>query len=146
MNVFRGLTIIGSVALVLGLAGCSFSSAGAADTRQTGTPIGIDIPQFAEGPLVVAYDDGSVDVVTWGSASCPAEATSAKKSDGEFVAVFESRSEGNCTADMAATTHTFSADAVGSSVPQTARVVFPEWDDDRAVEIIRADARQGVTP
>lgn len=143
----RGLVFLGAFAVLIGLSGCTaVPSIGVADQRKPGAPEGVDIVPFTEGPAVIAYDDGSVDVVTWGSGSCPAEATSAEKDGLEFVVVFTTNSEGVCTADMAPTTHTFSAESVGSRVPETATVRFEEYDGEVVVEVIRTEERGGVSP
>jgi hypothetical protein len=143
----RGLVLLGAFAVLIGISGCAaVPSIGVADQRRPGVPEGVDIVPFMEGPAVVAYDDGSIDVVTWGSGSCPAEAASAEKDGVEFVVVFTTNSEGVCTADMAPTTHTFSAESVGSRVPETATVRFQEYDDEIVVDVIRAEERGGISP
>lgn len=147
MNVRRGLIGVGGVALLVGLAACSMvPSIGVADERRPGTPAGVEIAPFTEGPVVVAYDDGGVDVVTWGSSSCPAMATSVEKKDGEFIATFETPSEGPCTADMGPTTHVFTAASIGSTVPDTSRLIFSDFDDEQTVEVTRVSVRGAVVP
>lgn len=141
-----GLLLIGAMGALAVLSGCSaLPSIGVADERTTGQPVGVELEPYTEGPFVVAYDDGSVDVVTWGSSSCPAEATSAEQAGLEFVVVFAVHAEGPCTADSAPTTHTFTAESIGATVPKTARLLFPE-SDEIVVETIRADERKGVSP
>ncbi|MFK3679169.1 hypothetical protein ACI2IP_15700 [Microbacterium sp. NPDC090218] len=142
----RGLIVVAVLVVVAGVSGCSaLRTPGAADERRPGTPVGVDLEPYSEGPFVVAYDDGSVDVVTMGSSSCPAEATSAEQEDLEFVVAFKVEAEGPCTADSAPTTHTFTAASIGSTVPTTARLLF-QGSDELVVEVIRAEDRKGVSP
>ncbi|UNK71370.1 hypothetical protein [Microbacterium sp. H1-D42] len=76
-------------------------------------------------------------VVTYGSGSCPATATAIENDGSLLVIVFEVDAAGPCTADMAPTTHSFSAEHVGEVIPDKAVVVFPEINEEHVVDIIR---------
>ncbi len=117
------------------LASCS--STGIAESRESGLPEGLHLDEPTEGPIVVAYDDGRVDVVTQGSSSCPPTATAIEIEDDELLITFELSKNEVCTADISPATHTFSADTVGGDVPNMARVIFPEADEEVAVHVIR---------
>ncbi|MDQ1084513.1 MULTISPECIES: hypothetical protein [Microbacterium] len=123
------------VALAVVLTACSDD--GVADSRTPGVPTGIPVDGLDLEPAVHLQSDGSIAVVTWGSSSCPPTAT-AFDNDGESLVVsFSASSNDVCTADLAATTHIFSADRVGDTVPLEATVSFPEFDDTQVVEITR---------
>ncbi|MCJ1707063.1 hypothetical protein [Microbacterium sp. VKM Ac-2923] len=115
----------------------SCSDAGAADSRTPGMPTGIPATGMDFEPVVHLQSDGSVAVVTWGSSSCPATATTFDNDGDSLVVVFSTSSQGVCTADIAATTHTFSADRVGDAVPLEATISFPEFDETHVVQITR---------
>jgi hypothetical protein len=125
---------VAAVAVVLALASCS--SPGAAERRESGIPEGVDLPA-GEGPHVIALPDGRVQVVTFGSSSCPPTATSLSNDGNELVVSFDIAMGGNCTADINPTTHTFSADDVGSKVPEEATVRFPQLEEEVVVEVLR---------
>lgn len=139
----RAFSVTGVIALSFGLVGCAAgNSIGVADARTGGLPKDFDASTaagglaFAEGPAVLAYADGSVDVITWGSGSCPPRATSATKDGTEFLVSFESASQGPCTADMAPTTHSFEAGSIGSVVPEVARISYPDFDEEHVLDVI----------
>jgi hypothetical protein len=144
MNTSRARALVGAIALSFLLAGCGGTpSIGVADERTGGVPesfeaatAGNDELGFLEGPVVLAYSDGSVDVVTWGSGSCPPRATSAAKEGTEFLVSFEDDAQGACTADLAPTTHSFEASSVGSAVPEVARITFPAYDEEHVVDVL----------
>ncbi|KJQ52555.1 hypothetical protein [Microbacterium sp. SA39] len=143
----RMRAIVGAISLSIVLSGCAgVPSIGVADERTGGVPesfesatAGNDEPGFLEGPIVLAYADGGVDVITWGSGSCPPRATSAAKEGTEFVVSFEHDAQGACTADMAPTTHSFTASSVGSAVPEVARISFPAYDEEHVVDVIAVE-------
>lgn len=108
-----------------------------ADGRERGVPDGVELEPFSTGPAAIAREDGSVQVVTWGSGSCPPTAT-AFENDGRTLEIaFATDTAGPCSADRAPTTHTFSADTVGGSVPDVVRLVFPEFGEEQLVDVIR---------
>jgi hypothetical protein len=115
----------------------SCSSAGVGDKRETGIPDGLKLDEPTEGPIVIAHQDGSVDVVTQGSSSCPPTATAIEVDGDELLVTFEVSKNSVCTADIAPTTHSFAATTVGRNVPDTARLIFPEADEEVAVDVIR---------
>lgn len=115
----------------------SCSSTGIAESRESGVPEGLHLSEPTEGPIVVAYDDGRVDVVTQGSSSCPPTATAIEIEGDELLVSFELSKNEVCTADISPTTHTFSADSVGGDVPSKARVIFPEVDEEIEVDVRR---------
>lgn len=124
-----------AIALVGLLASCS--SLGVADAREAGVPEGVALPAMSTDPAVIAYKDGSAKVVTFGSGSCPATATSLENDGGVLYIEFTVDAEGPCTADITATTHTFSAQKVDGAVSNDARVLFPEFDEKYDVKVIR---------
>ncbi|MCM3614793.1 hypothetical protein M3672_10140 [Microbacterium enclense] len=75
--------------------------------------------------------------MTWGSSSCPPTASAFDNDGKSLVVSFSTSSNGVCTADFAATTHIFSAERVGDTVPVEATVSFPEFDDTQVVEVTR---------
>lgn len=131
----RYVAVSALVAFAAVLTACS--AAGVADSRTPGVPSGIPVDGLDLKPAVHLQADGSIAVVTWGSSSCPSKA-SAFDNDGESLVVsFSTSSNGVCTADLAATTHIFSAERVGDTVPVEATVTFPEFDDTQVVEVTR---------
>nr|WP_307329188.1 hypothetical protein [Microbacterium sp. SORGH_AS_1204] len=115
----------------------SCSDAGVADSRAPGVPTGIPVDGPGAEPAVHLQSDGSIAVVTWGSSSCPPTATAFDTTGESLVVSFSTSSNGVCTADLAATTHIFSADRVGDTVPLEATVSYPEFDETLVVEITR---------
>ncbi|MGW9113483.1 hypothetical protein [Microbacterium sp. NPDC055683] len=98
-----------------------------ADDVITGGPDGVALPvDTMGGPLAYAMDDGSVQIVTWGSSSCPPRATEFDN-DGSLLAVVFVRSSAEvCTADYAPTTHVFGEDTVGGAVPDEASITIED--------------------
>lgn len=82
-------------------------------------------------------DDGSVDVVTLGSGSCPPTASAIEIDDDQLVVTLEPSANDVCTADISPTTHSFSADKVGGRIPDTALIVFTDFDEPVHVDVIR---------
>jgi len=119
------------------LASCSsLDTPDVADERAGGVPGGWDSSFGGEELTVIAAEDGSVQVITWGSSSCAPTATSIEIDSTELVVTFEGPTSDPCSADMAPTTHTFSADTVGAVVPDIARVIFLGSDVEYVVEVI----------
>jgi ABC-type oligopeptide transport system substrate-binding subunit len=123
------------IAMTCLLASCS--SSGVADSRTQGVPDGVQLDALSESPAVVAYDDGSLDVVTLGSGSCPPRATGIEVNDDQIVVTFEPSTNDVCTADISPTTHSFSADKVGWEIPDKALIVFTDFDEPVEVDVIR---------
>ena len=131
----RYVAISALLAFAAILAACS--DAGVADSRTPGVPTGIPVDGLDLTPAVHLQSDGSIAVVTWGSSSCPPTATAFDNDGGSLVVSFSTSSQGVCTADLAATTHIFSVDRVGDTVPHQAAVSFPELGETKVVEITR---------
>ncbi len=135
MRTTRTFLAASLIAMTCLLASCS--SSGVADSRAQGVPDGVQLDAHAESPSVVAYDDGSVDVVTLGSGSCPPRATAIEVDDDQLVVTFEPSTNDVCTADISPTTHSFSAEKVGGEVPDTALIIFTDIDEQMEVDVIR---------
>jgi hypothetical protein len=120
--------LVALAAAVLLLAGCSGS---VARSSEPGIPDGLSIDQ-SEGLGAAAgwIVEGEIfAVVTWGSWSCPRapvglEAVGVDQLD----LTFDAPSGAVCTADMAATTHTFDLPAVITERPITITVSYRDWD------------------
>ncbi|GAA4773392.1 hypothetical protein [Microbacterium gilvum] len=98
-----------------------------ADEVITGGPDGVALPvETMGGPLAYAMDDGSVQIVTWGSSSCPPRATEFDNDGSIIMVVFVRSSAEVCTADYAPTTHVFGEDAVGGAVPDEASITIED--------------------
>lgn len=117
---------------VLLLAGCA-SAEGVADRSYAGLPESGGVPPEAEinaEPIAVWVEEGkSFAVTTWGSSSCPAEPTSIETTDASALDIlFETDSDGPCTADLAPTTSEFIVpdDAATSPLVITVRGVSEE--------------------
>lgn len=133
--------------LLLALPGALFAAALAltscasvppiADNRERGVPDGVELEPLSTGPAAIVGEDGSLQVVTWGSGSCPPTATALENDGQTLEIVFATDTAGPCTADLAPTTHTFAAETVGGSVPDVVRIVFPEFDEEHLVDVIR---------
>jgi len=135
MRVLLAATLL---AITCVLASCaSPGGPGITDSRALGVPEGVQLGGPTEGPFVVAYDDGSVDVVTQGSGSCPPTASAIEIEADLLVVTFEPSTNDVCTADIAPTTHSFSADRVGGDVPDTARIIYSSEDAPIDVDVIR---------
>jgi len=127
-----------TVAMAALLTSCSpHSSPGFADSRELGVPDDLELTEFNTEPAVLAYPDRSVKVVTYGSGSCPATATALTNDGSTMVVEFDLDTTGPCTADMAPTTHTFSAEKVGDAVPDRATVSFPEFGEEHVVDVLK---------
>lgn len=112
------------------------SSAGVADSRYKGAPPGIEYSLGSSAPVVFASGDGSVDVVTWGSSSCPATATEFTVDDHSFSVTFEQSTKSVCTADIGPTTHVFGAERLGGVIPQTAHITFADPREEYTVDVV----------
>lgn len=135
MRTTRTFLAASLIAMTCLLASCS--SSGVADSRTQGVPDGVQLDAHTESPSVIAYDDGSVDVVTLGSGSCPPTATAIEVNDDRLVVTFEPSTNDVCTADISPTTHSFSADKVGWEIPDRALIVFTDVDEPVEVDVIR---------
>jgi hypothetical protein len=128
-DVSRGAAaLVAFAAAVVLLAGCSGS---VARSSEPGIPDGLSIDQ-SEGLGAAAgwIVEGEIfAVVTWGSSSCPRAPVGL-----EAVAVdqldltFDAPSGVVCTADMAATTHTFDLPTVITERPITITVSYRDGD------------------
>lgn len=135
MRTTRTFLAASLIAMTCLLASCS--SSGLTDSRTQGVPDGVQLDALSESPSVIAYDDGSVDVVTLGSGSCPPTASAIEIDDDQLVVTFEPSANDVCTADISPTTHSFSADKVGGRIPDTALIVFTDFDEPVQVDVIR---------
>ena len=65
----------------------------------------------------------SITVTTWGSSSCPPDATDLELgAENNLTIYFESETEGACTADLAPTTHVFTLPDDAQHSPLTVRI------------------------
>lgn len=135
MRTARILLAASLIAMTCLLASCS--SPGIVDSRVQGVSERIKLEAHTEEPFVIAYTDGSVDVVTQGSGSCPPTASSIVIDDDKLVVTFEPSTNDVCSADISPTTHSFSADTVGGEAPDTALIVFTDFDEPVEVDVIR---------
>lgn len=114
------------------------SSSDVADSSYKGVPSGVALPEGdgSENVAVIAPGDGSVEVVTWGSSSCPLTATEFSNTGTRMTVTFEQLTKADaCTADLAPRTHVFSAEKVGAQIPDTATITNLEGKEPSVFEI-----------
>jgi hypothetical protein len=118
--------------IAFALAGCSGGAGGGptsiADETIAGVPDSINVDPESFEPGAAWIEKGETfAVVTWGSSSCvpvPIEMTG----EGEMVKIkFEPSDQEVCTADMAATTHTFTVPEGMASTPTSVEISSEEW-------------------
>jgi len=116
-----------SIAAMLLFTGCS---GGVARSSERGIPEGLDIDWSGEGPAAGWVDEGETfAVVTWGSSSCPRVASALEVvAEDHLDLTFDAGSNGICTADMAATTHTFDLPSGITKAPVTITISYRDWD------------------
>jgi hypothetical protein len=109
------------------LAGCS---GGVARSVEKGIPEDLDVAWSGEGPAGAWVDEGrTFAVVTWGSSSCPPVASALEVLAGDHLGLrFDPAANAICTADMAATTHTFDLPSGITSSPLTITISYSDWD------------------
>lgn len=126
--------VVMTMIVVITLASCS--SAGVADSRRAGPPPDVEVT-LSGAPAAYAPGDGSIEIVTWGSSSCPPTATSFTVRDGSASVAFTLSTGSPCTADIAATTHIFGPEKVGKTMPDTAQITFTDLSEKYDVKVIR---------
>jgi len=144
MRLPRSLPVIGAIAVVLSVAGCS---TGPASDSYAGGPHSADSTpgsvtySSADSPLVEWIDGGTSFAVTkWGSGSCPDRAESVEVTSAHSLIVTFSRDGADeCTADDSPFTHEFAVPAGATERPLTVTVrspKFPEgyWESTRTLE------------
>lgn len=106
--------------------GCS---GGVARSSESGIPDGLDVVWSGEGPAAGWLAEGKTfAVVTWGSSSCPRVATAIEVVGSDHLDVtFDAPRAGICTADMAATTHTFDLPLGITESPVTITISYRDW-------------------
>ncbi|MGO4859349.1 hypothetical protein [Arthrobacter sp. 2MCAF14] len=114
----------------------SCSSAGVADSRHAGAPPGVEVT-LSGAPVAFAPGNGSIEIVTWGSSSCPPTATLFTVKDGSASVTFDLSTGSPCTTDIAATTHVFGPEKVGKTIPETAHITFTDLYEQYDVKVIR---------
>lgn len=130
----RSATAVAGVAAVLALSACAAQSV--ADSTYRGDPQSLEMPP-EQLVAVFAAGDGSVDVTTWGSSSCPAVATHFSIDDYVLNVTFAPANEDACTDDLSPTTHVFDAETVGETVPDAAHITFSETGEVIDVTVAR---------
>lgn len=120
-------TLVAAATAVLLLAGCG--SPGVADGVRPGVPSGLGLDP-GDGPVAVWLDEGArFAVVTWGSSSCPAVATSLTATAADRLSLtFAASSNDPCTADMAPTTHEFVLPDAVTGRPVTISITYEDRD------------------
>ena len=113
---------------------------GVEDERYVGLPeeyeVGDGMP--SEQPLVTWLQPGETfAVVTWGSSSCPAEASAIEAPDAASVVVTFASSGGSgpCTADMAPTTHEFTLPPEATERPLGVVIRFEDYEQETAITL-----------
>lgn len=133
------IAVVASVT-TLAMAGCSVSGGpdSIADRVERGIPQGWSggPPDLVDGaPAVGWLDDGRFGVITVGSSSCPAIASSIEASgSAEIRIVFVSSPFETCTADMASTTHVFGLPAGIDERPIAVTLAFGTVEHVRSLE------------
>jgi hypothetical protein len=135
------LRIIPIALIAFALAGCSGAANGAptsiADETTAGVPESVEIdPNSTEASAVWIEKGETFAVVTWGSSSCvpvPIEMEAA----GDMVTIeFEPSAEEMCTADMTATTHSFTVPEGMSSPPTSVGISAEDWPTDQVLPLL----------
>jgi len=125
------LRIIPIAVIAFVLTGCSGSASSAptsvADETIKGLPESVTVDPESTEPLATWIEEGETfAVVTWGSSSClatPIEIVG----EGDVVTIeFEPSAEEMCTADMAATTYTFTVPEKMTSTPTSVELTSEE--------------------
>ena len=117
------------VLLLLATTGCS--ATGVANSVERGVPDGLEVDLLSGEPAAAWIEEGKrFAIVTMGSSSCPAVAT-ALSADGEdrVTVTFGPSPRNPCTADMAATTHTFDLPSGSNPGRLTIEVTYEDWPD-----------------
>jgi hypothetical protein len=95
--------------LILALAGCAPTSRtpeSIAATRYAGMPSGLPSESVTMGATTAVWTDGTLELVMWGSGSCPAVPVAMTAPDASTVEITVDSDYGAspCTADMSPTT------------------------------------------